>query len=362
MKKYVLLLLLLILPVKINALSASSYVVMDASSNRVLEGSNINEERLIASTTKIMTCIIALENTDISTEVEVSDEVLKAYGSAIYIEVGDKLKLEDLLYGLMLRSGNDAAIEIARVVSGSMEEFVKLMNMKANEIGMQNTLFINSSGLEDNQGNGNKSSAFDMASLMSYALKNDKFKEIIGTKEKIVKSTYKTYEWHNKNDLLFNYKYCIGGKTGFTKKARRTLVTAALKDDKTIIVVTLNDPNDFSNHKNLYENNFKKYNLITILNKDLFNIKDVKYNGKVYIKEDFKMLLLKDEEKKVSIDYEMKKDGSYNDEDIVGIAHIKLNNKEINKVNIFLDTNNQKNVKKEKNWFLKLIDFIIFWR
>ena len=322
----------------------------------------MDDKRLIASITKIMTCIIALENTDINQEVEVSDSVLKSYGSGIYIEVGEKINLEDLLYGLMLRSGNDAAIEIARVVSNNMEEFVKLMNIKAQEIGMNNTLFINSSGLEDAKGDGNKSSAYDMALLMSYALKNDKFREIISTKEKVVKTNYKTYEWHNKNDLLFNYKYCIGGKTGFTKKARRTLVTASTKDNKTIIIVTLNDPNDFNDHKNLYESNFKKYNLITILNKDLFNIKDVKYNGKVYIKDDFKMLLLKDEEDKVTIDYEMQKDGNYNDEDIVGIAHIKLDNKEINKVNIYLDTNNNKNVKEEKNWFLKLIDFIIFWR
>ncbi len=362
MKKIIFLIIILIIPIKISALSASSYVVMDAASNRVLEGSNINDKRLIASITKIMTCIIALENSDISQEVEVSNDVLKSYGSGIYIEVGEKLKLEDLLYGLMLRSGNDAAIEIARVVSNSMDEFVNLMNLKAKDIGMNDTLFINNHGLEDNKGNGNKSTSYDMAILMSYALKNDKFNEIIGTKRKVVKSSYKTYDWYNKNKLLQDYKYCIGGKTGFTKKARRTLVTAARKDDKTIIIVTLNDPNDFLNHKNLYEENFKKYNLVTILNKNLFSLKDVKYNGNIYIKDDFKMLLQKNEEDNILVDYEMKENGNYNDEDIVGQAHIKLNNKEINKVDIYLDTNNNKNVKKEKNWFLKLIDFIIFWR
>lgn len=356
------LIIILIIPIRISALSASSYVVMDAASNRVLEGSNINDKRLIASITKIMTCIIALENSDINQEVEVSNDVLKSYGSGIYIEVGEKLKLEDLLYGLMLRSGNDAAIEIARVVSNSMDEFVNLMNLKAKDIGMNDTLFINNHGLEDNKGNGNKSTSYDMALLMSYALKNDKFNEIIGTKRKVVKSSYKTYDWYNKNKLLQDYKYCIGGKTGFTKKARRTLVTAARKDDKTIIIVTLNDPNDFLNHKNLYEENFKKYNLVTILNKKLFSLKDVKYNGNIYIKDDFKMLLQKNEEDNILVDYEMKENGNYNDEDIVGQAHIKLNNKEINKVDIYLDTNNNKNVKKEKNWFLKLIDFIIFWR
>lgn len=361
-KKVIFLLLILFIPFKIYALSASSYVVMDADSNRVLEGSNIDDKKLIASITKIMTCIITIENSDIKQTVKVSNDVLKAYGSAIYIEVGEELTLEDLLYGLMLRSGNDAAIEIARVVSSSQEEFTKLMNIKAKEIGMNNTLFINNHGLEDESGNGNKSTAYDMAILMSYALKNDKFKEIISTNRKIVKSSYKTYDWYNKNRLLNEYKYCIGGKTGFTKKARRTLVTAASKDNKTIIIVTLNDPNDFSNHKNLYESNFKKYNLITILNKDLFNVKDIDYNGNVYIKDDFKMLLTKDEENKISIDYEMNESGNYNDEDKVGIAHIKLNNKEVAAIDIYLDTNDKKEEKEKKNWFQKLIDFIIFWR
>ena len=359
--KKLLFLILLIIPIKVYALP-SSYIVMDYNSSRVLEGSIINEQKLIASTTKIMTCIIALENSDITKEITVSNDVLKAYGSAIYIEPQEKLTLEDLLYGLMLRSGNDAAIEIANNVSNNMDEFVNLMNNKAKEIGMNNTIFINNHGLEDNNGNGNLSTPYDMALLMRYALNNNKFKEIINTKRKVVKSSYKTYEWYNKNRLLNEYKYTIGGKTGFTKKAKRTLVTAASKDNKTLIIVTLNDPNDFIDHKNLYEQNFKKYNLVTILNKDLFNLRDIKYNGKVYIKDDFKMLLKKDEEDKVSIDYEMNGSGNYNDEDIIGIAHIKLNNKEINKVNIYLDTNNNKNVKKEKNWFFKLIDFIIFWR
>ena len=162
--------------------------------------------------------------------------------------------------------------------------------------------------------------------------------------------------------MLTDYKYCIGGKTGFTKKAGRTLVTASIKDNKEIIIVTLNDPNDFSNHKALYEKMFKKYNLITILNSDFFNIENLNYNGKVYIKDDYKILLTKDEEKKITIDYEMKKEGNYNDEEKVGVAHIKLDNNEIGKVDIFLDTNNNKEVKKKKNFFQKLLDFIIFWR
>lgn len=360
--KKIFLILLIFIPIKIYALSASSYVVMDYDSARVIEGSNIDNKKLIASTTKIMTAIIALENADINQEVEVSSDVLKAYGSAIYIEVGEKLTLKDLLYGLILRSGNDAAIEIARVVSGSMDDFVKLMNEKAIELDMKNTLFINNHGLEDNQGNGNISSAFDMALLMRYALNNDVFKKITSTKRYTVKSSYKTYDWYNKNRLLNEYKYCIGGKTGFTKKARRTLVTAASKDNKTLIIVTLNDPNDFTNHKNLYEENFKKYDLVKILNKNTFKIDNVNYKGNLYIKDDYKILLTKDEVNKIEINYELNEANNYKNNDEIGYALIKLDNKILGKVPIYISTIKEEINEDNKSWLSKFLDFIFFWR
>ena len=354
--KKIIILLLIIIPIKVSALS--SYVVMDYDSKRVLEGKNINSKMLIASTTKIMSAVIALENADIKSEVTVSNDVLKAYGSAIYIEVGEKLTLEDLLYGLMLRSGNDAAIEIARVVAGSMDNFVKLMNEKARSIGMTNTLFINNHGLEDSNDNGNMSTSYDMALLMAYALKNETFKKIINTKERVVKTNYKTYVWKNKNKLLSSYKYTIGGKTGFTKKAKRTLVTAAKKGNKTIIVVTLNDPNDFLNHKKYYENNFKKYNLVRVINKNDFKIDNVLYDGNLYIKEDYKMLLTKDEEKKINIEYDISNASNFSDGEKIGDIIVKLDNKEISREDIFIRKQND----NKKNWFQKLIDTIIFWR
>ena len=352
--KKILLLLLIIIPFKVHA----SYIVMDASSNRVLEGNNIHEKKLIASTTKIMTCIIALEKSNIDKEIEVDKDVLKAYGSAIYIEMGEHLTIKDLLYGLMLRSGNDAAIEIANNVSSSMEEFVKLMNNKAKELNMKDTIFINSSGLENSEGNGNISTPYDMALLMSYALKNETFKEIINTKKYTLKTNYKTYIWHNKNKLLYDYKYCIGGKTGYTKKAKRTLVTSAKKDNKELIVVTLNDPNDFKNHASYYENNFKKYNLITILNKNNFHIPNLNLPGNIYIKDDFKMLLTKKEESNITIKYDINKLDNYNNDDLIGYAIIHLNNKEINRVPIYIAKYSINN----KSWLSKIIDFIIFWR
>ena len=351
MKKLVLFLLLFI-PFKVFGISASSYIVMDGSSGRVLGGSNINDKRLIASTTKIMTAVITLENGDINSEVVVDNDVLKAYGSAIYIEIGEKIKLIDLLYGLMLRSGNDAAIEIANNVTGSMDSFVQLMNDKARDLGMKNTTFVNNNGLEEKTGE-NISTSYDMALLMRYALGNDTFKKIVGTKEYVVKTNYKTYEWHNKNRLLTEYKYTIGGKTGYTKKALRTLVTAAQKDNKTLIVVTLNDPNDFEDHRYLYESYFKQYNLVKVLNKN--NIKIPDSNIKGYIDNDYNILLTPNEEKKIKVDYEI--NNEIVDEKI-GKAIIMLDDKKIDEIPIY----STKRKTESKKWYQKLWDFIIFWK
>ena len=251
MKKFWLFLFLLF-PFSIKALSASSYIVMDMDSGHVLEGSNIKKESLIASTTKILTAITAIEHGNLESKVRIGNEILKSFGSGIYVQIGEELTLDDLLYGLMLRSGNDAALAIAKAVSGSVDSFVYLMNEEASNIGMENSLFINPSGLEDDNGNGNTSTVYDMALLTRYAMQNEHYQRFVSTKDIIIKSSMKTYHWYNKNKLLNTYKYCTGGKTGFTKKARRTLVTTASKNNMNLIVVTFNDGNDFNDHKSLY--------------------------------------------------------------------------------------------------------------
>ena len=352
--KKILIFFVLLIPIRINAISASSYIVMDASSGRIISGKNYNEKKLIASTTKIMTAILAIENTNLNNEVTISNDVLKSYGSAIYVEVGEKIKIIDLLYGLMLRSGNDAAIEIANNVSGSKDNFVKLMNSKAKEIGMNNTIFVNPSGLEEQNDEANYSTSYDMALLMRYALNNDIFKKIINTKNYQVKTNYKSYSWTNKNKLLNDYKYCIGGKTGFTKKAKRTLVTASTKDNKTLIIVTLNDPNDFIDHKTLYETYFDKYELVKVLDKNRFNLNDDSFDGKLYIKNDYELLVTKKEESNIKIDYYMDKE-IHNDK--VGIAKIKINEKVVGELPIYI-----KKKEDNKNLWNKIKDFIIFWK
>lgn len=324
MKKYIILLIIILFPLRVNATSTT---LMDMDTNRVLYNSNGNDVRLIASISKIMTAIVTINNYDISNVIKIDESVLKSYGSGIYVEVGEEISVENLLYGLMLRSGNDAAIQIANTVGGSMENFVNMMNDTAKSIGMKNTNFINSSGLENDKGEGNTSTSYDMALLMSYAMKNEVFKKIVSTQKKVVKTNYKTYVWYNKNKLLKNYKFCTGGKTGFTEKAKRTLVTTASKDNMNFVVVTLNDPNDFSDHLNLYEEYFKKYKSYKVLDsKDKFS------NEKYYIKNDKYVALTQDEFKSI------KKEVVYYDNnvsDIVGFINIKLNDKLLAKEYIY---------------------------
>ena len=357
MKKW-LLLLLLLLPMRVFGISAKSYIVMDQDSKRVLEGSNINEPMLIASTTKIMTAIIAMEYADVNKEVTVDEAVLKSYGSGIYIEIGEKISLKNLLYGLMLRSGNDAAMMIATFVAGDMENFADLMNDKAKSLGMNNTHFINSSGLEDGD-EGNMSTSYDMALLMCYAMDNELFREIVSTENITVKTNYKTYVWHNKNKLLDMYKYTTGGKTGFTEKARRTLVTSASKDGKNLVVVTLNDGNDFVDHKNLYEENFKKYDKELILEKNELVENDNYYKHSLYISND--VYILKKNSEEVKIEYDINKLDKVLDGDVVGKAKVLVNGKLGSSVDIKIAINEQQKEKKV-SFFKKLWDFLIFWK
>lgn len=319
--KKVMYLLILLVPLQIRAISASSYIVMDQNSSRVLEGKNIDNKSLIASTTKIMTCIIALEHGDFDTPVKVDESILSAYGSGIYIEIGEELTLDDLLYGLMLRSGNDAALQIAKSVAGSVESFVYLMNEKASALGMTNTTFVNPSGLEENDNQANISTVYDMALLTRYANSNEHYRQIVSTKEITVKSSLKTYKWTNKNKLLHSFAYCTGGKTGFTKKARRTLVTTATKDDMKLIVVTFNDGNDFKDHQDLYEKYFTNYETKKVLNKD------DSYGDNIYLNNDF-YLVSKDGDE-IGTNVKMDKiDHPYNGQ-IVGRVEVSLNDEVI---------------------------------
>ena len=341
MKKVVFFVLLL-LPINVFAMSASSMIAVDLDNDYVYYEYNASEKRLIASITKILTAIVTIENTNINKEITVGEEVLKAYGSAIYIEVGEKITIKDLLYGLMLRSGNDAATVLAFNVAGSMEGFANLMNELASKIGMTNSHFVNSHGLEENNGNANISTAKDMAILTKYAMNNEVFRKIFGTKKYVAKTSEKTYSWTNKNKLLHSESYVTGGKTGFTEKARRTLVTTASRNNTNVVVVTLNDGNDFADHKNMYEKIFKNYKAVKVLDKNKLKIKDEKVyiNDTLYLDEDI-YVSVKNKSDKIDISYELYKNEKYASGDVVGYVTIKLNNKMVRKEKIYVKVTKQ---------------------
>lgn len=311
----------------------ASVIVVDADTNRMLYGVQENEVKLIASTTKIMTALVVINNADLHKMITIDENVLRSFGSGIYIEVGERINIMDLLYGLLMRSGNDAAIALATEVGGSEEGFVILMNNLAQSIGMYNTHFINASGLENDEGDGNTSTAKDMAKLMAYAMQNPTFRQITATEHYIVKTNYKTYEWYNKNKLLNMYKYTTGGKTGYTKKAYRTLVTSASKDGKNLIVVTLDEANDFELHKSLYEKYFKQYQLVSVINKKTFLKED-----NMYVKNDFKMLLNEEEITKVNVEVTYTNDAL----ERAGYVAVNLNGNEYYRDNIYHINNNDK--------------------
>ncbi|MBR6690177.1 MAG: D-alanyl-D-alanine carboxypeptidase [Bacilli bacterium] len=357
--KKIILILILLLPFRVLAIdtSARSAILMDIDSNRILYEENIHEIRSVASISKIMTAVIAIESGKLHDKVIIGDEINTSYGSGIYIKVGEEMSLRDLVYGLMLRSGNDAALAIAKYVGGTVEDFTKTMNNKAKEIGMKNTTFNNPSGLD--QEKGNYSTAYDMAILTSYAMKLDEYKKITGTKKYVLTTNKNTYSWINKNKLLYSYKYTTGGKTGFTEIAKRTLVSTATKNNTNLVVVTLNDGNDWQDHQNLFEYGFSNYTNLKILEKGNITIYDDKYydDYELYVKNDFSYLLSNSEEGNLIFKYKLEKKRKLNNGDKVGILNIYLGDKKIHEENIFIDIINNKEksfFEKIKEWFVNL--------
>ncbi len=338
MKKIIFVLLIfLMLPCKTMAFSTSAEcaILMDQNSKRVLYEKNIHKVKSVASISKIMTAILAIESGKTNDIVLVDEEVLKAYGSAIYIKPGENILLLDLVYGLMLRSGNDAALTIAKYVSGNVEKFITLMNEKAKEIGMKNTTFNNPSGLDNETGN--YSTVYDMAILTSYAMQNDIYKRVTSTKKHIVKTNMNVYEWFNKNKLLNLYKYTTGGKTGFTEKAKRTLVTTATKNNLNLVVVTLNDGNDFYDHQKLYENAFNEYKNYEILKGSRIDIiNENYYNTTFYLKNNFHYPMFKNEINNIYLKIQLEKKRKYNNGEKVGVVKVVLGDTEIYKDDIFV--------------------------
>ena len=239
------------------ALSASSAVLLNAQTGEIVYEKNCHEKRGIASTTKIMTSVLLLENLDLSDEIKVKGEDVKIEGTSIGLKADDVVTGEVLLKGMLLESGNDAANVTATAVSGTIDAFSVLMNEKAKSIGMKNTSFKNPSGLTEE---GHFSTAYDMALLARYALSNPEFKIICSLKQARVSYGNPPYDrtFTNHNKLLDSCEGVFGVKTGFTKASGRCLVSACERNGLTLIAVTLKAPDDWNDHKKLYDFGFKK--------------------------------------------------------------------------------------------------------
>lgn len=306
--------LILMLPQTSLARGGSGYAVLDGDTGRVLLELNSDARLPIASLTKIWTALVAIENSNLQDEVVISPRAAMAEGSSIYLQAGEKVTVETLLYGLMLRSGNDAATALAEHAGGSVEGFVKLMNERAVVSGLTNTVFMNPSGLHHDE---HLSSARDTAEMLRIALQNKTFKKIAST-VLYRANTENGMLWENKHRLLregagtaadldsnsklpvSSLKTAMGsafaGKTGFTKIAGRTLATAFHNDGQTCIVVTLNEPDDWNVHRGLANKVWEEYHLETVVKKGKYNV-----NKKVAIRleQPIRLQLTKEEKDNV---------------------------------------------------------------
>ena len=251
--------------------SAKSAVLIDGLSGQILYDYNAHEQRAMASTTKIMTTLLAVESGRMEEELVTTREMVMVEGSSMGLKVGDTVSLETLCYGMLMASGNDAANTTALYLGGTQQGFARMMNQRAKDIGMTSTNFVTPSGLDDDQ---HYSTAYDMALLGRAAMQNPLFATMVSRKSVRVSFGNPPYErtltGHNK--LLNMYEHACGIKTGFTKKAGRCLVTAAKKDGALLIAVTLSAPDDWNDHIKLYEYGFSQMERVPLT----YNTKDLR--------------------------------------------------------------------------------------
>ena len=251
--------------------SAHSAVLIDADSEKVLWSKDAEERMPMASTTKIMTALVAIENADISSEIAVPRGAVGVEGSSVCLKDGELLTLEELLYAMLLESANDAAAAIAISVGGSIEDFAVMMNQKAEELGLENTSFANPHGLDAEN---HYTTAHDLAVIAANALKNETFQKIVSTYKYRIPLEKESYRYlMNHNKMLRLYDGAIGVKTGFTKKSGRCLVSAAERDGLRLVAVTLNAPDDWHDHAQMLDYGFENFEMREIAAEGQYSFK-----------------------------------------------------------------------------------------
>lgn len=319
--------------------SAKGMCVLDQKSKRILYSHNENLKLPMASTTKVMTAITVIQNCeDLEEIIEVDDLSIGVEGTSIYLRKGELIKVKDLLYGLMLRSGNDAATALAIHVGGSVEGFARLMNELALKIGANNSHFMNPHGLDNPE---HYTTAYDLALISAYALNNPIFKEIVSTKSHVIEATNKSDKRYltNKNRLLSSLDGCCGVKTGFTSKAGRCLVSACEREDRTTVCVVLNCGPMFEESSALLNSSFVDFNYEKIIDKsrEIYNEYIIeKTEGKLHLftNEDFYYPLTEKEKSNLTLKYSVSlEDRSENES--VGEVEIYIENNLIKTLKLY---------------------------
>ena len=345
---------ILFFPIEVCAVSAEHAIVLDAATGRVLYERRADEQSLIASTTKIMTALIVCEQCNVLDRMQIPKEAVGIEGSSMYLREGEILTIQELLYGLMLQSGNDAAVALAIYCGGTVEGFAELMNDKARYLGLENTHFENPNGLDSP---GHYSSARDLAILSAYAMNNPIFAKTVSTKSLKVGERYLT----NHNKLLWQLNGADGIKTGFTKAAGRILVSSAIRDGRRLICVTINDPDDWKDHKTLLEACFERYEQRQLVGAGqvVGTAEVLSGNGArthLIAEEDFIFALAKDE----TVTIELPEPGfAYAPVcrgQKAGYAHILVDGNPVGKVSVVYGDTIEKEAEPERPWWKRLLE------
>jgi D-alanyl-D-alanine carboxypeptidase len=334
------------------AVSAEKAIVLDALTGRVLYEKHADQQSLIASTTKIMTALIVCEQCNVLDRMRIPKEAVGIEGSSMYLREGEVLTLQELLYGLMLSSGNDAAVALAIYCGGSVEGFAQLMNDKAHLLGLNDTHFENPNGLDSP---GHYSTARDLAVLAAYAMENPIFYKTVSAKTVTVGERC----LRNHNKLLWQVEGADGVKTGFTKAAGRILVSSATRNGRRLICVTLNDPNDWADHASLLEEGFSRYSVQRIISAgDQIGTLEVESGRgnrvEIIAAEDFDYPLSKDETPMVMLPGPGFVYSPVTEEDDAGFAYILIDGNAVGKIPVVYGRTIERETEEEPNLLEKL--------
>lgn len=360
---------LLARPFVAGAISAKSYILIDSANGRVLQEHNAYEQKGPASCTKILTALVALEHAKLDDIVTTSANASVTEGTSIYLKAGEKATMEDLLYAVILSSGNDAAVAVAEHVGGSVEKFAQLMNETAEKIGANHSHFVNPHGLYDPN---HYTTAYDLAQITRYALKNEVFAQICKAKSKNIPR--EGYRWgrtlSNHNKMLNMYAGADGVKTGYTKKTGRTLVSSATRNGFRLIAVTLDAPNDWQDHADMLDYGFADYQLVPLISAEssVQSVQAGRYLYEIFAEEDLNCVLNQEEIAKVTYDYSITKPltGKIVDGENVGEVRAYLGNEILGKSNLTAKktlASNKKGARSSHPSFMRLFaeNFCALW-